>query len=633
MKRVFKMKIIRNMGITHKLVIINAVFVFLLLGFLIAVFLNYSKKELMNELGKSGHVISESLTYTSTLPLLSKNELAVKRSLKGVLKNPDVVYSAIYTDDMEIFGEEKRDSMLDEQLLAEIRPVEVGMELASKVETEIIRGENRDYMKILSPVLLERVGGREEIGLSEDILAAGGKGGEVIGYSVLVLTTERQKKTFEVISRRVIYITTFVFALGVIAVILVLGRFVSPLLELVKVTERVSKGDLDVEINVKAHDEVGDLAEAYKHMVQNLKEKMGQLEEKAREIDDLFEGAMDGIFLINYDHGIMRVNKEMAKSLGYGREELVRRNFGEIVKTPDYVKYLKSLVSKKSLLKEMIFLSKDGRSIPFEVHLTSVQYRNEQAVLGFARDITERKRMEKHLLQAEKLAAAGRIAANVAHEVNNPLGIITNYLTILRRELSEKEVNAPETIEIISDELRRIAGVVRGLLDFSRPEREISARTDINRLIRQTLHLMGKILENEGIGIELKIDNSIGELDVSEGHIKQVLLNLINNALDAMPDGGKLTIETAGKENGVVIRVEDNGIGINEEELIEVFSPFYTTKGVKGTGLGLSVSYGIVKGYGGEIKLSRKIEGGVIAEIFLPYNKKDKDLMEDLNDR
>jgi len=205
---------------------------------------------------------------------------------------------------------------------------------------------------------------------------------------------------------------------------------------------------------------------------------------------------------------------------------------------------------------------------------------------------------QKALIQSEKLASMGQLAAGVAHEVNNPLGIVLLYAHLLLDEVDENSPNYCD-LQMIVEQADRCRKIVGGLLNFARKNKVILKETSINELIINCLKGL-----SEPSNIEIIFDkdskNVIGSIDPDQ--ITQVLVNLISNAAEAMPDGGTISIITSEDEDNVIIKVKDTGIGIKESYLKKIFEPFFTTKQIgKGTGLGLAVTYGIIKMHKGQI--------------------------------
>ncbi|MBK7142568.1 MAG: GAF domain-containing protein [bacterium] len=229
---------------------------------------------------------------------------------------------------------------------------------------------------------------------------------------------------------------------------------------------------------------------------------------------------------------------------------------------------------------------------------------------------------QQQLLQTERLAALGQMSASIAHEVNNPLGIIKNYLLLIRRSIAENPSSMGH-LGVVEGEIDRIASIVRQLLDFHRPQPMEMNRVDLNAVIEDVLSFTGRLLESAGVEIEQRLPHGPYIVMGSVDSLKQVFLNLLINARDAMPDGGKVILQGRRTDHQVVIEVCDTGPGIPADVAAHIFEPFFTTKEVgKGTGLGLSVCYGIIKSHNGSITF-RNLNPGSCFEITLPAAKED----------
>ena len=229
--------------------------------------------------------------------------------------------------------------------------------------------------------------------------------------------------------------------------------------------------------------------------------------------------------------------------------------------------------------------------------------------------------LQQQLVQTERMAALGEMSAKIAHEVNNPLGIIKNYLLLIRRT-TEEQPEAIKHVGIVEQEIDRIAGIVRQLLDFHRPKPPVFSRVNLKSIVTDVLELMERPLGSNDIKVEALFAPDLPDVLGASDNLKQVFLNLVINARDAMPEGGKLEI-CAGLDNGMVrVTVCDTGPGIAPEIQSRIFDPFFTTKEPgQGTGLGLSVCYGIIKYHNGSISF-RNTEHGGCFEIHLPAVRK-----------
>jgi two-component system NtrC family sensor kinase len=217
---------------------------------------------------------------------------------------------------------------------------------------------------------------------------------------------------------------------------------------------------------------------------------------------------------------------------------------------------------------------------------------------------------QARLIQAEKLASMGQMAAGIAHEINNPLGVVLMYSHLLKEELADAS-RPQEDVDRIIAEAERTRGIVRGILNFAREEKVDRAPTDINALLRKAAEGIVPTSPEGKFRVEFRLDAALVPQQVDGGQLRQVFDNLLKNAVEAMPDGGVIRVATEEGEGEFTVMVSDTGAGIPEENLPKMFSPFFTTKKVgKGTGLGLSVCYGIVKMHGGTIQAANVPGGG-----------------------
>jgi signal transduction histidine kinase len=265
--------------------------------------------------------------------------------------------------------------------------------------------------------------------------------------------------------------------------------------------------------------------------------------------------------------------------------------------------------------------------------LTSTEVRDElgavAATVSVMQDVSrlrelERRRMEQILFDSEKLAATGRLAASIAHEINNPLEAIKNSLYLLSNKIAADDPNH-RFLQIATKETDRVSRILRQMLGFYRaPKME---PTDLNKLIEEAEALVEKHLAQHRVRIENQLETGLPLIIASADQMKQVLLNIMLNAQQAMPQGGVITVTTRASQSAdaefllsdsVHIQIGDNGKGIPEEHLPHIFEPFFSTKEGKGTGLGLWVSYGIVQNHGGSIKVRSREGRGTTFSIALP---------------
>jgi PAS domain S-box-containing protein len=247
---------------------------------------------------------------------------------------------------------------------------------------------------------------------------------------------------------------------------------------------------------------------------------------------------------------------------------------------------------------------------------TTIRFKKEPAYLLTVRDITERMHLEIQLRQAQKMEAVGRLAGGIAHDFNNVLQALLSLSQALPSQLTDPVRFGATSLEL-QEQVKRGAALTRQLLLFSRQEARRLERLDLKQVVRQFSQMMRLVRENVWVSLELG-DGSIPVMG-DRGQLEQVLMNLVVNAADAMPQGGRLTIRARTEGGNAILEVMDTGTGMTEETKARLFEPFFTTKDAsRGTGLGLSVVHGIVTGHGGSVEAESQVNQGSTFRVVLP---------------
>jgi two-component system, NtrC family, sensor kinase len=244
-------------------------------------------------------------------------------------------------------------------------------------------------------------------------------------------------------------------------------------------------------------------------------------------------------------------------------------------------------------------------------------------------DITEKISLQQRLMTSEKLASIGLLSAGVAHEINTPLTGISSYIQMLQKKLTD--THYAQLLEKVEAQTDRVARIIKNLLAFARNPSDTSFhRVNIKESLEEILSLIDYKLKNMNIRLELEL-NPIPPIQAQGERLQQVFINIIINALDAMPQGGTLGIRLTGAGDQAVVRISDTGTGIKPEHLAHIFDPFFTTKGIgKGTGLGLSISYAIIKEHEGHIEVESEVGKGSVFIITLPAGANARQKQETL---
>src|SRR5216684_853341 len=368
------------------------------------------------------------------------------------------------------------------------------------------------------------------------------------------------------------------------------------------------------------------------------KEALDALRRSGASFKSMVEHAPYGIYRAGLSGELLQINPALQSMLGYeSQDELLQCNLStDIFRNSTEYDKLKEQLSQGEDFKnvEVGWKRKDGAQIT--VHCSGRPVKDEYGAIAyfevFAEDVTQRRVLERQLRMAQKMEAIGRLSGGIAHDFNNLLGVIIGYSQVMKRSLGPAH-SSYEHAEEIEKASQRAVSLTRQLLAFSRQQVLEPAILNLNALVTDMEKMLPRLI-GEDIKLNLTLDPALGQVKADQGQVEQVLMNLAVNARDAMPGGGKLTIQTAnveldvaytrqhpGSKPGryVMLAVTDTGIGMDPETQAHIFEPFFTTKERdKGTGLGLATVYGVVKQSGGYIAVDSEKGKGASFSVYLP---------------
>lgn len=461
------------------------------------------------------------------------------------------------------------------------------------------------------------------------------------------------------------------FILSVILA-LVLGVYLSkritkPIINLRDAALRIGGGELDIKIEIKTNDEIGDLAKAFTLMTQDLQRTTTSIDNLNKEISERkkieealrraeeryrmqFEEALDGIFVSDAETGILiDCNPAAAKLVGRERSEIIGqhqrilhpREETEEEFSKTYVQHLKE---KQGQVLETQVITKTGEIREVAITASMWEVGGKKVMQGIFRDITERKKAEEELknayeqlkqtqaqlVQSAKMASVGLLAGGVAHEINNPLtGVLNNVQLIKMIAEQKKEFNLEdfkELLNLIEESAQRCTKITHSLLGFSRASKGIFQNLSLNEMIEKVVVLVEHELKLQNITIQTDLAPHLPQIKGDSQLLQQIIFDIINNAKWSIQqksekENSTITIRTkAGSQNNSIsLSISDTGMGIPKGNLERIFDPFFTTKPVgEGTGLGLAVVYNIVKEHNGTITVESEVGKGATFKISLP---------------
>jgi PAS domain S-box-containing protein len=356
----------------------------------------------------------------------------------------------------------------------------------------------------------------------------------------------------------------------------------------------------------------------FRPMKRRIQSQIQELQEAEAYNRAIVETAADGILTIDTEGRITSVNPAAEITFGSSRDMMVNQQASR------FLPWTAREAMATGRIAEVEGTRHDGNRFPMEMAVSDMTPGNQPVHVVVARDVTERKRLEQAMLQSERLAVVGTMSAKVAHEIRNPLGSITLNLDLVRKEIQRLAATSQHSssegqtlLDEIRDEVRRIQRVIEDYLRFARMPKLARKTTPLNDFLEQKLAFMGATFEQARVQCLTEFSPAVTTVKADTEQLWQALLNLIRNALEAMPDGGKLVIATRLETGEVAIRISDTGKGMSDEQMRRLFEPFSSTK-AQGTGLGLAMAQQIAMDHGGRIECTSEVDKGSTFTVYVP---------------
>ena len=535
-------------------------------------------------------------------------------------------------------SEEDLDNLLQSAMLLEdvlgavVIDSEGGVRASRGEEIETLLAEEAPLDEVKGPLFSWTNGNSEEgmLVVNYPVISDSSASEGVIAAVLLGVSTDSLWQSVGRAKTSAVFISLIVLALSIALIVIIVRHSAKPIVELAEAAKRLSEGDLSTRVVVDSKDELGDLARAFNEMIAKLRDSREELKRlwEARErskMEHVVESMLDAVIVIDLTEKVILANGEAREILALEQGSESSLNDLRIGDHP-LEKWIRPVLSGQASVNTAKLQIGRPRTKHLQLSVSAMRGIDDevQGAIAVLNDLTSEVEMSQQLLQSEKLAALGQLASGVAHEVNNPLTVISGFAEMLRRQCDDKtELNL---IEKILDQAQRCSQIVTSLSRFSRKSSHERSVCDINKTLEETASLLMSQLRKVNVNLLMDLCHGPAKVVANVNELQQVIFNLINNSRDAMPKGGTITLRSDVLKDSVRFSIKDEGKGIAKEKQSDIFTPFFTTKDPgKGTGLGLAVCTRIINELGGRISVESELGKGSTFFVHLPRaSKKDE---------
>ncbi|HXU91423.1 MAG TPA: ATP-binding protein [Methylomirabilota bacterium] len=584
----------------------------------------HQRGAIIEETERRGEVLARNLAAMSYGPLLLYNYTALEQSVARVAGEADVAYAVVVDAEGRVAAHSRNAARVGEFLTGDV---------------------DRAAARALEPLRQDTVDrrGGSAYDFAVPVLVNGEKWGTVrVGLSKARMRAQIARTRSEL--GLLMLVTTLVAAC---AAAVVARRISRPVQQLANGAAAIARGELNQRIEPATDDEIGHLAHAFNHMAAELARQRTALENANAELrrgldeladlkgytDNILASLTNGIVTVDLDGRVVTLNPAAELMTGFFAGEVRARYCTEVfAQTPDVAELLmETLANRTPVLGMTLTLRRrGGRGLPVELSVSPLRGSEgkELGVIGVFRDLTRVHQLEERLRRSDRLAAVGELAAGLAHEIKNPLTALLTFSRRLRRAFEDAEFRQ-KFQTVVPRELERINGIVEGLLELARPARLAFKPLRVSALLERAVELYETRIDAQRIDVQREYARDLPTIFADHDALYQAVVNLVTNALDAMPSGGVLVLRTAwsdgeslhGRRAGgvrrVAIEIEDSGVGMSPAVVDRIFNPFFSTK-EGGTGLGLALAHKIVDDHEGSLDVRSAPGVGTTFRLVLP---------------
>lgn len=602
----------KSIRLQTRLILYSTLLIVLLMALVFLLVEKRQSESIQEEVKKRGVAIAQNLASVSTNALLTYNYVVLEQNAERVVLEEDILYVIIHDKEDKVAAYSQHGEKQGTVLTDEVS------QKAVKTKEPLIQST---YSGVKGAPLLD-------ISIPVYIKESKEKWGTVrIGLSLERMYEQISKTRFNLLLLGLLAIF-----LGTLGSIFFARRITQPISKLMGMTISAAKGDLRQVINIRTGDEVEELGRNFNYMIEQIRRHRNELEDRLHEItslkaytDHVLASMTNGLITIDLERKLVTVNKMAERIIGRGKEGITGFSMEQVLGEhhPLYQMLMETLAREEGISHLEVEMKRDGESL-WLIAATSLLIGGEGKAIGalaIFQDITEIKALEEKLRQADRLAALGTVSAGLAHEIKNPLSAIKTFVQLLPQKIGNPSFMEKFNITV-PREIDRINHLVEDLLELTRRRVRPLVELKVDSLIFQVIDLHGEELKKRQIAFQEHLDKTIPPVHGDAETLYRAFSNLIINAIQAMPNGGTLSISSKldSSSSWVEIAFRDTGIGMDENTAKNIFNPFFTTKD-KGVGLGLALTRKIIEDHRGTIEALSEKGMGTTFTILLPVVK------------